>query len=87
MINATTIKLLLSDNILQIEFWKRDGTFRHINGTTSELLGATHYEKKTERTKTRIEDIISVYDLDKKVWRSFDLNRLDNFSYDAQENK
>lgn len=87
MINGTMMRLLLSDNILQIEFWKQDGSFRHINGTTSELLGAVAYDKKTERTKTRIEDMIPVYDLDKKGWRSFDLNRLDNVSYDAQENK
>ena len=40
------------------------------------------YEKKTERTKAKSNDTISVWDLDKASWRSFRYDSIKTIKFD-----
>jgi len=51
----------------KITFTKKDGSVREINCT---LKNIPVYEKKTERVREAKPDILPVWDLDKKEWRS-----------------
>ena len=51
----------------KITFTKKDGSVREIKCT---LKNIPVYEKKTDRVKTPNDNILPVWDLDKKEWRS-----------------
>jgi len=70
----------LKTNIVQIKFTKVDGSERTMNCTLMEEYIVPH-EKKTDRTKTTKDGVISVWDIDNKGWRSFKVDNLISYSY------
>lgn len=66
---------ILHTNEVNLTFTKKDGSERVMLATLDELK-VSRYEKKTERTKEINEEIIPVFDLEKKEWRSFRLDAL-----------
>lgn len=55
---------------VEVVFTKKDGTERKMLCTLEPSM-VTPYEKKTDREKVVNEDLLPVFDLDKKEWRSF----------------
>ena len=64
-----------------ITFTKSDGSERVMNCTLQENV-AVKVEKKTDRVKTVNEDVLPVYDLDAKGWRSFRLDSIKQVKFD-----
>lgn len=56
-----------------VTFVKKDGTERVMNCTLQEGVVVPH-EKTTERVKVENNEILAVWDIDKKAWRSFRLD-------------
>lgn len=69
------ISVLQHEANVQIKFLKTDGTEREMNCTLKEDI-VEPYEKKTDKVKARNEDVLPVFDLDKKAWRSFRLDSI-----------
>lgn len=55
---------------VDVIFTKKDGTDRTMKCTLKEGT-IIHYERKTEKTKEKSNDILSVWDIEKSAWRSF----------------
>lgn len=65
----------LRDGPLEVVFTKSDGTERTMYCTLQEGVVVPH-EKKTERVKQGHDDVLPVWDLEKKAWRSFKLDAI-----------
>jgi len=61
---------ILTKDVVQVHFEKKDGTIRVMNCTLKSDL-VTINEKKTERTRAINPDQCVVYDVDINEWRSF----------------
>lgn len=70
MISKTNIMNMLNTGVVNVKFTKNDGSERLMKCTLSKDI-VQQYEKKTERTRTISEDILSVWDVEKDGWRSF----------------
>jgi hypothetical protein len=68
----------LKQGVVNITFTKKDGTVRTIRGTLQEsfLPPKNPDAKKVERN----EDMISVWSVDDKGWRGFNINQLQDWS-------
>lgn len=55
---------------VSFSFYKKDGTVRKMIGTRNPKLVPT-FEKKTDKTKIFPPNVIAVYDMENKGWRSF----------------
>ena len=64
----------LRDEILEVTFTKVNGDKRVMNCTLMEQIMPTTEEKKDTTDKKVNEDILSVWDIDAKGWRSFRIN-------------
>jgi hypothetical protein len=84
--NAQLIKDLLQKNILNVTFTKVDGTERVMNCTLRSDI-VTPYEKKTDRVKAANSDIVTVWDIDKEAWRSFNYDSVKDFAVQQNEVK
>jgi hypothetical protein len=82
MTTKADLKLLLTKHVLSVNFVKRDGTARKMICTLREDVVKPHV-KKTERFKKPNEDVLSVWDVEKDVFRSFRLDSL--ISYEKIE--
>jgi hypothetical protein len=77
-------KTLLEDKLKEkpcyLEFRKVDGTMRQMLATRNSALIAktapARDENALKSTRAQSEDVIKVYDLGKKAWRSFKVNNL-----------
>jgi hypothetical protein len=65
---------------MKVTFTKKDGTERIMNCSLQEGVVVPH-EKTTERVKEDNEDILAVWDLDKKAWRSFRLDSIKSVEF------
>ena len=65
---------------LKVTFTKKDGTERVMNCSLQEGVIVPH-EKTTERVKEESSDILAVWDLDKKAWRSFRLDSIKSVEF------
>jgi len=72
---------LLKTNDVKVVFTKSDGSEREMSCTLRESA-VVKYEKKTERTKAKSNDTISVWDLDKASWRSFRYDSIKTIKFD-----
>lgn len=72
--------VLRTEERVEIKFTKTDGTERVMNCTLKEGVVPPH-EKKTERTKKVNENVLPVFDIDKKEWRSFRLDSILSISF------
>lgn len=66
---------LLKDGPAVITFVKSNGEERKMRCTLAEDV-VPQYEKKTEKVKTKNDDVLPVWDLDKQEWRSFRLDSI-----------
>lgn len=65
----------LRTKILTVVFTKKDGTERVMKCTLKSDL-VVPYEQKTERKKVQNEEIVSVWDIEKNAWRSFNITTI-----------
>ena len=67
------LRKLLKESVLNIKFTKKDGTTRDMRCTLVDqfIPTATKEQYEEKRTRARNPDVLSVWDLDKKGWRSF----------------
>jgi hypothetical protein len=72
---------LLKTNEVDLTFTKKDGTIREMKCSLKESLLPV-YEKKTDKVKTKSEESLSVFDLEKKEWRSFRFDSITSFKFD-----
>jgi len=78
MFEKQHLKDLLHKNVMSVTFLKRDGTVRQMKCTLREDLVVPH-EKSTERVKQQNDDVLAVWDIDKKAWRSFRYDSVQGF--------
>jgi hypothetical protein len=70
VISKSNILNLLKQGVIEVKFKKVDGSERVMKCTLLESYVKPH-EKTTDREKKINEDVISVWDIEKKGWRSF----------------
>ena len=66
-----TIKSKLQNGAITITFTKADDTVRKMICTLQEGVVPPAEPKKTERVKKENDDVLAVWDLEAKGWRSF----------------
>ena len=71
----------LKISTIRVRFIKTDGTERTMNCTLDERV-VPALEKKTDKVKALNEDVLPVYDVDAKGWRSFRLDSILTISFD-----
>lgn len=69
------LRHLLSENIVQIEFTKADGSNRIMNATLRTDM-IVPYERKTNREKVKNPSNVAVWDIDADSWRSVNVERI-----------
>ena len=84
------IKDILSKNIATVTFTKNDGTTRDMLCTLREdilppefLNGTEQMEKKSRKINP---DVLPVWDLEKKAWRSFRIDSVEFIKIDGENN-
>jgi len=71
MLSKSNVVRLLKSGIVGVKFTKTDGTERTMKCTLLEGY-IDKYERKTEDREKKVnEDVISVWDVEKKGWRAF----------------
>ena len=71
---------VLKTNNVQVIFTKSDGTERTMNCTLRNDV-VVPYEKKTDRTREGIENILPVWDLEANGWRSVNIETIKDVKY------
>ena len=71
---------VLKEGSIKITFQKKDGSERVMLATLKEEV-VPKYEKKTDREKTKTQETMSVFDLEKEEWRSFRLDSLKQIEF------
>lgn len=66
---------VLKEQPVDLKFEKKDGSVREMKATLKSDM-VVEYEKKTDKDKVVNEEVLAVFDLDKKEWRSFRLESL-----------
>lgn len=74
-ISKSNLIRLLQDGIITVKFAKKDGTERIMKCTLAEAI-IEPYEKKTDRVKPVIDNIMSVWDVENNGWRSVNLDTI-----------
>ena len=83
MIDATSLKNLLKSHILDIKFTKIDGSERQMLCTLKESELPKLEAKEGKREKKPNENVLAVWDLDKKAFRSFRLDSIKEYQIAA----
>lgn len=76
------LKSVLHDGPVQVVFIKNDGSERTMQCTLQEGVALPH-DKKTDRVKEANADVVAVWDLEKKAWRSFKLSSIKSVTIQA----
>lgn len=71
---------VLRERVCTVVFTKTDGSERSMQCTLNSNL-IPIIEKKTDRTKTINENVLSVYDVEAKGWRSFRVDSVKQFNF------
>lgn len=66
----------------KVTFVKKDGTERVMKCTLREEAIKPH-DKKTDKEKTKSEEVLAVWDLDKSEWRSFRYDSIKEVEFGA----
>lgn len=69
------LRIELTKGVVKIVFEKKDGSLRTMNATLKPGL-VVEYDKKTDKQKAKNDQVMSVFDVDKKEWRSFIVEKL-----------
>ena len=79
--NRSEIVDVLKAHIVNVTFIKTDGSRRVMRCTLkSDLVPPVASAESSPRT--RPDEIVTVYDLDKRSFRSFNINRVESVEYD-----
>ena len=83
MISKSTLKKLLQEKVLTVQFKKKDESLRKMVCTLNEeyLPEVEPKENEAKKTKAESTDSIAVWDLEKQAWRSFRLDSI--IDYDS----
>jgi len=73
------IRSTLMSNLCKVTFTKTNGEVRDMLCTLREDVAIPH-EKKTERVKEVNDEVLAVWDCEKKAWRSFRFDSIINYS-------
>lgn len=82
MTNKDTLKEILQQNIVSVSFKKIDGTVRDMVCTLKEDI-LPKLEKKTNLSKAQNENVLPVWDIEKKAFRSFRIDSVVNYAVQA----
>ena len=75
MVTREQLNSLLQENIITVEFVKKDNSVRVMRCTQRlDIIPETKHSRKLN------ENLIVVYDVDIKAWRSFDFTRVNKVS-------
>lgn len=77
-VNIEELKGILRTNRCLISFTKKDGEQREMECTLDPALVPV-FEKKTTRVKKENTEVLAVWDLNKKEFRSFRINLLNSY--------
>ena len=81
--NIDDLKKALYEGVVLFEFVKKDGTLRHVRGTTCPDLLPTDDTPKGKRTPEQQalyeRTTVAFYDIDRKAWRSMRIDTLWNY--------
>ena len=83
MYTKQNLKEILSKNVVNILFKKIDGTERAMKCTLDPKILPTQETKSSTKKKTEHENVIPVWDLNEKAFRSFRVDSL--ISYEVVE--
>ena len=75
------LKKLLLENVMSVTFIKKDGTKREMICTlmVEHLPPVEKQEDNEAKTKKQSEESIAVWDLEKKAWRSFRIDSINEY--------
>ena len=75
------LKKLLLENVMSVTFTKKDGTKREMICTlmAEHLPPVEKQEDNEAKTKKQSEESIAVWDLEKKAWRSFRIDSINEY--------
>lgn len=74
------LKNILQTEAVSLKFKKKDGTLR-VMSCTLNPKDVVEYERKTERTRSVNEEVLSVFDLEKQEWRSVRLDSIQEIGF------
>ena len=83
---------LRSENIVRVEFLKSNGEVRHMKCTRnpkyipSEFAPKTEQSDKKDKVVTENLEVLSVFDVEKKGWRSFRIESLIEYGVESAAN-
>lgn len=81
MIDTKSLKTTLKQNVVNVRFTKTDGSERKMLCTLKESeLPKIEKTAEPKREKKQNEDVLAVWDLDKKAFRSFRLNSIIDYT-------
>jgi hypothetical protein len=79
------LKEHLAGGVVSVLFTKKDGTERVMKCTTSESLVPVIVESTEPKREKKVnEDVMNVYDVDAKGWRSFRWDSVKNVVIDIE---
>ena len=88
--NRDELTSILTKNVATITFTKKDGTSRDMICTLREdilppefLNGTEQMEKKSRKSNP---DVLPVWDVEKKAWRSFRVDSVEFIKIDGEDN-
>jgi hypothetical protein len=90
MMTRDEIKGILSKNVATVSFTKSDGTIRDMICTLredvlpQEILNDT--EQKEKKARKYNPDVLPVWDIEKKAWRSFRIDSVEFIKIDKENN-
>lgn len=79
-ISRAEISNALREQNAEITFTKKDGTERIMKCTLRDGV-AIPYEKKTDRTREGIDNILPVWDMEANAWRSVNIETIKEVKY------
>lgn len=82
-----TIKSMLQNGIVRVNFTKIDGTKRSMLCTLMEEHLPVKDESKVTKPRKQNEDVLSVFDLENNGWRSFRYDSIEDIVFGASVKK
>lgn len=84
MTRQEIVKILQEKHNVEIDFTKLDGTKRILKATLDFKFIPDENHPKGDSEKEVNEEVIPVWDLEKKAWRSFRIDTINRVSWDEK---
>jgi len=81
------ILFVLQKANVEVVFTKKDGSERKMLCTLNEQFIPQEHKPKNTGTTKKNKDIVSVYDVEKKGWRSFNINSVKSVFLAMDDNR